>query len=587
MNFGDDDYDSRDLIHNLQASKKNEAIRKRNQYPYNKTNKHVNKISKNLNQTSLSPSGSSTGSSTGQRKSHTSSDSGSDGEEIQEHVRAFKQPKISHRNEVIKKQWINPSKLRVKDAVKKDRQAYAGQRFVNLPCDTLEVVCMHLPDSDILSVIGTDIRLASSFTNSYTNLKRFQLNVNRQSISSITANKHLHVVAVKNITIDFEGISGLGGPSAIIKQFKNSVENLVLINAKFRNFEDINTFCCGFTNLKSLSMTRCNLDQSIIKSLPLMSSLNELYFNKCNDNIFKAFQAQLNVLKMTIRNDEWTWTGFPHDVVNDMLFNCTKLKHLVLIGSGTGSFFDSDNFSFKLTKLDTTMITFHWYVGIKNGRTSFLKTQKGALKELTIHKLPFDFDGGKVLKYIIEDMGLDKFYYGKIPLILNGQKQEVTEFEANEIQITSTLEMFAQFKTIKYFRFILSETDIASDEIEKRVNPTTNLFESVEVFEVIDNSRYRGTLGVYLGLFKNMKFIKKLILKTQDRNINTLLEEFLPCMYNLQEIYITSKAPRPTERFKIIGRFVGNLTKISVAPQYLEEAQKTFRNVTVCETVEK
>jgi len=71
---------------------------------------------------------------------------------------------------------------------------------------------------------------------------------------------------------------------------------------------------------------------------------------------------------------------------------------------------------------------------------------------LTIHKLPFDFDGGKVLKYIIEEMGLQKFYYGKIPLILNGRKQDVKEFEANEIQITSTYEMFRQFPSKYYLR---------------------------------------------------------------------------------------------------------------------------------------
>ena len=133
---------------------------------------------------------------------------------------------------------------------------------------------------------------------------------------------------------------------------------------------------------------------------------------------------------------------------------------------------------------------------------------------------------------------------------------------------------------------MLCETDIASDEVEKNVNPPTDLFMNLEEFEVVDKSRYRGTLGVFLGLFKNMRNIRKLTLITQDRNINTLLEEFLRFMPYLREIYITSKVARATERFKIINRFVPNLNKISVAPQYLEEAKKTFRNVQVYETVE-
>lgn len=118
----------------------------------------------------------------------------------------------------------------------------------------------------------------------------------------------------------------------------------------------------------------------------------------------------------------------------------------MLIGSGTGSYFDSDDFPYFIEVLEATMITFHWYVGLKSARIKFLTTQKGHLKELTIHQLPFDFDGGKVLKYIIEEMDLKKFHYGKIPLILDGQKQDVREFEANEIQVQSSFEMF-QFKS--------------------------------------------------------------------------------------------------------------------------------------------
>ncbi|CAH1735069.1 unnamed protein product [Chironomus riparius] len=162
---------------------------------------------------------------------------------------------------------------------------------------------------------------------------------------------------------------------------------------------------------------------------------------------------------ITVINNDWTWHGFPHDIFNQICRNSKSLNHLVLIGAGTGSYFDSDEFPFKITKLETTMITFHWYIGIKSARVDFLKSQKGSLKELTIHELPYDFDGGKVLKYIIEELNLDTFYYGKIPLILNGQKQQVKEFTASEIQITSAFEMIQQFPSIKKFTLKISGTD--------------------------------------------------------------------------------------------------------------------------------
>ncbi|KAL7014181.1 hypothetical protein ACKWTF_015786 [Chironomus riparius] len=224
------------------------------------------------------------------------------------------------------------------------------------------------------------------------------------------------------------------------------------------------------------------------------------------------------------------------------------------------------------------MITFHWYVGIKSARISFLKTQFGHLKELTIHQLPFDFDGGKVLKYIIEDMELITFNYGKIPLILNGHKEDVRDFEASEIQITSAFEMFRQFPSIKCFRLNISGTDIASDEIENVINHRTNLFWNLQEFTVVDNSSYRGTFGVFLGLYKNLKFIKKLSFLTMDINIIVILQECLPEFFDLEEIQISSTKVKANDLFVTIRSFVPKLKKLSIAKQYKEEAIDFFGN---------
>ena len=130
----------------------------------------------------------------------------------------------------------------------------------------------------------------------------------------------------------------------------------------------------------------------------------------------------------------------------------------------------------------------------------------------------------------------------------------------------------------------LSATDIASDEIEKVINPPTDLFINIKKFGVIDNSRYRGIFGVFLGLFKNMKNLDCLSFISQDRNINVLLEECLPNMTKLNEIYLTSATPRSAERFRIIKQFVPELRKLSVASQFLKEARDIFGNsVEICE----
>ena len=283
--------------------------------------------------------------------------------------------------------------------------------------------------------------------------------MNKNTISSVTSNTNLHIVQLKNLKINFDGINDKKGPVFVIDIFKSSIEHLEIENATFRTTSELSSFFDELPNLKSLNLNACSLNQHQNKFLATKSTLTSISFNKCNDNIFKAFSNQIYVEKVTIRNDDWTWNGFPHEIVNDVLSRCKNLKQLVLIGDGTGSFFDLDDFTFKLKVLDTTMIIFHWYVGIKNGRIGFLETQKGTLEELTIHKLPYDFDGGKVLKFIIEEMNLKKLHYGKIPLILNYEKQDVKEIEANEIQITSVIEMFRQFPC-KELNFIFFSSNL-------------------------------------------------------------------------------------------------------------------------------
>jgi len=233
--------------------------------------------------------------------------------------------------------------------------------------------------------------------------------------------------------------------SKFVNRYRNSLENLELNFFKLRSYSECFNLFGKLANLKSIKLNNCQIEKLDNEALKPIKSLISLTFNKCNDNVFKIFTKQESLEKLTVSNGVWTWNGFPHETFTEICENSKNLEYIELQGAGTGSYFDSDAFPFKIRKLNTTMITFHWYVGIRTQRINFLESQKGYLKELTIHELPYDFDGGRVLKYIINEMNLDKFYYGKIPLIINGQKQNVKEFEFGETQITSAYEMVKQF----------------------------------------------------------------------------------------------------------------------------------------------
>lgn len=345
-----------------------------------------------------------------------------------------------------------------------------------------------------------------------------------------------------------------------IRNIKYSVEVLKLKGFGRNSFSDTLAFFTGFSNLRQLTLVQCCISNDEVIS-PNLDSLNELFLERCDANFYSVFQNLKSITKITVRNTDWTWNGFPHDNFNALMRTLPNCKHVCFEGIGTGSYFDMDEFPYRLKTLEATTISFNWYVGIRTARKQFMETQKGFLQQLIIHKLPYDFDGGDLLKFIVEKMNLDKFYYGDIPLILNGQKQNIEDFTVTttEIQLTALFQMFVQFPTIKKLKLVLNQTDIDSSAVESIINPPTNLFRNVRVLEVCDDSRYRGIVGVFLGLFKNFRNIKILKINTSDRNLDILLEEFLPIMTNLEELYLNSSIPE--HRLVVVRKCSPNLKK--------------------------
>ncbi|KAL7014189.1 hypothetical protein ACKWTF_015792 [Chironomus riparius] len=274
-----------------------------------------------------------------------------------------------------------------------------------------------------------------------------ELKLTPEKFQALSSGGELSNIQFRNIAIkSFKGAEQLRKFSKIIKNQKTSIEILEIENFTRTSIPEIIDFFKGFSNLIKLKLWNCHISEEVHRQrLNPIPSLKEIFFEKCDGNFFKIFHHQISIDKVTVRNLEYTWNGFAHDDFVDLVKTLNNLDFLVFEGSGTGSFFDFDNFPFKVRKLDTWFISFHWYVGIRNARKRFLESQKGKLEELTIHNLPNDFDGGNLLKFVIENMELRKFYFGKIPLILDGVKQPVTEFSANELQICSLYEMFRQY----------------------------------------------------------------------------------------------------------------------------------------------
>ncbi|XP_070508726.1 uncharacterized protein [Chironomus tepperi] len=448
----------------------------------------------------------------------------------------------------------------------------------SLPEDICLEITSYLDLESLWKLIVLFPTWAQYIGDSVTLMLRHQITLTPSKCLAIISHDHVSRVKFRNVVIRSDkGFEQLRKFWQVTNMFKGSIEILELEDFQRIQIREILDFFQGFTSLRKLKIKNCSIYEEVDREcLSLMPALVDVHFEKVDGNFFKIFHRQSNINKITIRRLDWTWNGFAHDDFNDLVKALPEIDFIVMDGTGTGSYFDCDEFPYRIRKLDTTMISFHWYVGIRTERTCFLRAQQGYLKDLTIHQLPYDFDGGRVLKFIVEQMNLDRFYFGNLPLIVDGQIQAVEEFSANEIQLSAMFEMFRQFPTIKSLKLNLCKTDVDSTEIERIINPRTELFARAENLEVYDLSERRHILGVFLGLFKNFRNIKSLKIESQDGNINVILQEFLPFMSNLRELYINSKAKNETERLNIIRNNVPLLTKLWVAAEYVEQAKNLF-----------
>lgn len=230
-------------------------------------------------------------------------------------------------------------------------------------------------------------------------------------------------------------------------KYHETIERIVFKFCRFQISEELFEILKNLIKLNEVIFDHCSIQSDISPENygNRLSSLKSVSFNECQGNLYTFFQNHKTIEKIVVISHKNSWIGFPHEDFDKLANSLPKLKHIKFEGEGTGSFFDRSEFNFKIEILEVEIITFHWYIGISGARNKFLISQKENLKELRLKKLPHDFDGGRVFKFIMEQMNLETFYYGDIPLILKRKKQIVRHISTNETQIEAAFEMFRQF----------------------------------------------------------------------------------------------------------------------------------------------
>lgn len=305
-------------------------------------------------------------------------------------------------------------------------------------------------------------------------------------------------------------------------------------------------------NLRSFKSSFVRFELSNTKKVQNSSIGSNLRYISHGDNNFQAFETfkNLEVVKCINYTRDKYMLYSRQPTLNVLLEKVPSIQHLILEGIGTSFFFDWPPFNFKLRKLEahSTNLEYHEETSI----SSFFQSQKGYLKDLKLKRLPLDFDGGEILKFIFEEMNLEKFVYFKTTLIENGRKVKIDEIFFMEIQIKAGMELMRQypgnilgkshFKDLikfilgtKKLHFLIKFDGIDPDKIFPMLNAQTDLFLSIQELKVTGDFPW---FPYTIELSKLCCNVRKLTIHNEHEIVEVVWTEFLPFMTQLKEIQL-------------------------------------------------
>ncbi|KAG5669013.1 hypothetical protein PVAND_016916 [Polypedilum vanderplanki] len=451
-----------------------------------------------------------------------------------------------------------------------------------LPIEVLTEIFSHFDDESMWNAMKVCKIWTEVFTTSTKLNERFQLQITKEFIETQDLS-NLPNIPIKNISIidvNIEEASNFKKLSELINTYKHSIKNFSMTDVHFTSIENLKEILKDQSSLKNLKISNLNFFKSKPIQrifLPQLQSLSiKITNNYVNSmkNIFDLFTSNESIEKIELTAQACNSNCFDHESFNNFVKTLPKFKHLIMNGHGILSYLNHKEFPSKLEKFEVFALGFHWRASVP--RLDFLKSQTGSLRELKLHRLPFDTDGGEVLKFIIEEMNLENFYYDEIPLILNEQKQEIEEIWVSEASVNALMEILRQFPMIKILRLTLIGCSIGALHLTEILSLPTNLFNQLQELIIIDNSRHE--FQNFVNLYKNCKNIKRLTIETKESKLSELLKEFLPIMTQLEEFKLVCDDFDINKRLEVISENCLSLKVLKIKKEHLENARRIFND---------
>jgi hypothetical protein len=235
----------------------------------------------------------------------------------------------------------------------------------------------------------------------------------------------------------------------VIKKYQKSIESFTLKHVHMPIVENLRDMLKHLQNLRHFTAIDLDFLSYTSPCLLHLPHLKTIAITKTNphrqnsEDLFKLFKLCKTIEKVTFNVLPWSLHGFHHDTLDRFLESLPNLGHLSMHGHGTITYFEDGKFPFKLERLDAFLVGFE--CSGRRPKLRFLESQVGVLKELRLMRLPCDFNGDELLRFVLDEMNLKVFKYGDIALIMKGERQMVEKAWFNEITVGAGMELLRQF----------------------------------------------------------------------------------------------------------------------------------------------
>lgn len=230
-----------------------------------------------------------------------------------------------------------------------------------------------------------------------------------------------------------------------LENFALSIVNLKLERVQYTNYTQFFDIFKALEKLRSLELEKCNWVHPWNVIRPMLSNLRSISLKECSSGCLCAVKSFKHLERV-----KSTRTRMTDDYIyelNNLLAFLPRLQHLTLEGAENTKYLKNPSFNFELRTLETYLSSRTWSQALKHPWRSFFEAQKSCLRELTFTQMPNHHDNGELLRFIFEEMKLDKFVYGNTTLIDNGKKVDaLVDVLFYDFQLQTGLELLRQFR---------------------------------------------------------------------------------------------------------------------------------------------